>query len=219
MMYCEKCGIHLAGSISRCPLCQSSLSGEPEEGAFPVLAGEKKAHGLILRLAALTTVVVLVICAAVNLSLPESGSWFWFVAAGLVSLWLLLGVAAWKRRNPLKSIVWLLAVVSALVLLWDWRTGFAGWSVNFVLPIFISCTQFAVAAVAITLRLLPSEYLLYLILCILAGLLPLISLFCGVLQVVYPSVICGGISAIFLAVLLLFRGAPLKDEILRRLHL
>ena len=48
---------------------------------------------------------------------------------------------------------------------------------------------------------------------------PLIPLLCGALGVVYPSVICAGISLVALAALLLFKGAELKADAQRRLHL
>ena len=119
----------------------------------------------------------------------------------------------------MKAIAWLLAVVPALVLAWDWRTGFMGWSINFVLPCFIPCMQLAAAGAARILRLRPADYLLYLSICILAGFFPLIPLFCGALWMIYPSVVCAGVSAIFLSALLLFRGPALKAEIIRRGHL
>ena len=182
MLYCEKCGVYLSGSMERCPLCQGAVTGQPEEDAYPPLPETARPYGLTVRLAGLLTAAALTVCAAVNYCFPEGGWWFLFVAAGLGSAWLLTGVALWKRRNPMKAIAWLLAVVPALVLAWDWRTGFMS-------------------------------------ICILAGFFPLIPLFCGALWMIYPSVVCAGISAISLSALLLFRGPALKAEIIRRGHL
>lgn len=219
MLYCKKCGVHLSGSMRRCPLCQGEVSGTPEEDPYPVLLKMERPYWLTVRLAGWLTMVVLSVCAAVNYCFPSGGWWFLFVAAGLASAWLLLGIAFRKRRNPMKAIVWLLAAVSALVLIWDWRTGFKGWSINFVLPCLIPCMQLAVAAAAWVLRLRPSDYLLYLGLCVLAGFLPLIPLLCGALWMIYPSVVCVGFSAVLLSTLILFRGPALRAEIIRRGHL
>ena len=219
MLYCEKCGVYLSGSMERCPLCQGAVTGQPEEDAYPPLQETARPYGLTVRLAGLLTAAALTVCAAVNYCFPEGGWWFLFVAAGLGSAWLLTGVALWKRRNPMKAIAWLLAVVPALVLAWDWRTGFMGWSINFVLPCFIPCMQLAAAGAARILRLRPADYLLYLSICILAGFFPLIPLFCGALWMIYPSVVCAGVSAISLSALLLFRGPALKAEIILRGHL
>jgi len=155
----------------------------------------------------------------VNLSVPESGWWCLFVIAALATTWLLLWAALRKRGSPARVILWQMGLVSALAVLWDLCTGFYGWSVNFVLPIFIPCMQLAIVVTAWALRLRGEEYLFYLVLCAAAGLLPLVSLVCGLLQVVYPSAICGGVSVVGLAALALFKGGEIKDEIIRRIHL
>lgn len=218
MLYCEKCKVHLTGAIQRCPLCQGELSGEPEEDSYPKLSDRKTVYWLAMRLALLITVIVLVVCVAVNFSFPAGGRWSIFVAAGLASIWLLIGVAVRKGKNPMKSIVWLLGVVSVLAFVWDWRIGFTGWSIHYVLPVLIPCMQIAVLIAAWILRLRPSDYLLYLTICVIAGFLPLVLLLCGVLRVIYPSVICGSISAVLLTAMILFRGTALKDEMERRMH-
>ena len=79
--------------------------------------------------------------------------------------------------------------------------------------------QIAVAAITRALRLRASDYLLYLGICVFAGFLPLIPLLCGMLWMVYPSVICVSFSAILLSALILFRGSALKAELIRRTHI
>lgn len=217
MRRCEQCGIDLTGAPERCPLCQGPLTGEPGVSSYPEIHG--RPHRMAIRWAALVTVAAGAVCGAVNLSVPDSGWWCLFVIAGLATTWLLIWAALRKRSSPAKVMLWQLGLVSALSLLWDLCTGFYGWSVNFVLPIFIPCMQLAVVITARALRLKSSEYLFYLVLCVAAGLLPLISLAFGLLRVVYPSVICGGVSVIGLAALILFRGSELRSEIARRSHL
>jgi len=137
----------------------------------------------------------------------------------LASGWLTIGIAVKKRGRPLKSVFWQVCVLSILVLAWDYGMGWRGWSLNYVLPILYICTMFAMAVIARILRLSPADSLLYLVLNILLGLVPLVLLLCGALRVVYLAVICAAVSAIFLAVLILFEGPALKGELLRRLHL
>lgn len=217
MRYCEQCGIQLSGTPERCPLCQGPLAGEPGEPSYPRVSPAP--HRRAMRRVALAAVAAGTICGAVNLSVPESGWWSLFVIAGLATSWLLLWAAVRKQGSPAKAILWQLGIICALALLWDWCTGFHGWSVDFVVPIFIPCMQLAMAVTAWAMRLRKGEYLFFLILSLAAGLLPLISLGCGLLRVVYPSVICGGISIVGLAALVLFRGSELREEIARRIHL
>ncbi len=219
MLFCEQCRVHVRGALHRCPLCQSPLTGQPEENVYPTLLPAKKTMRLLLRLAALATIVVAVICSAVNFSLPETGWWSVIVMAALASTWLVLGVTVHKRGSPMKAIVWQLSAISVITLLWDLCTGFAGWSLDFVLPIFIPCVQLAAFIVVVALCLRPAEYLFCMTFCILAGFLPLIPLLCGMLGTLHPTVICVGVSLVALAGLLLFKGRELKDYAVRRLHL
>ena len=219
MRYCKACNIYLTGTIARCPLCQSRLSGEATEDSYPHLPVKQKPYGLLIRMIALMTIIAIVVCGVINLSLPGNRLWFLPVAAGLASAWLSVGMILRRRRNPMKAAIWQLVLVSILVLLWDWFTGGNGWSIHFVLPVFFPCMQLAVAVTARALHLRPSDYLLYLILCVLAGLIPMILLLCGALRIIYPSVICAGISIISLAAMLLFKGSALRSELIRRLHL
>lgn len=217
MLFCKQCGVRVTGSPARCPLCQGPLRGEPGQDPYPKTTGGPT--GKELRWAALATIAAGAVCGAVNLSVPETGWWCLFVIAGLATTWLLLWAVLRKRGSPARVILWQMGLVSALAVLWDLCTGFHGWSVNFVLPIFIPCMQLAIAASAWALGLRGEEYLFYLVLCLAAGLLPWVSLLCGLPQVGYPSAICGGISVVGLAALVLFKGGELKEEIARRTHL
>lgn len=219
MLFCEQCGVYVRGSLQRCPLCQSPLSGHKEENVYPVLPSVRRPLRLILRLAAFATVVIAITCSAVNLSLPQTGWWSVFVIASLASTWLVLGITVHKRGSPMKAILWQLIAISAVTFAWDLCTGLAGWSLDFVLPILIPCAQLAAFIVMWVLSMRPPDYLFSLSSCILAGLIPLVLLLCGVLRVVYPSVICAGISLVALAGILLFKGKELRDDAVRRLHL
>jgi len=174
---------------------------------------------LLFRLLALASVTVVVLCAAVLLCAPEFHVAVFSVIAGLASGWLAVGIAVKKWGRPLKAVFWQVCILSLLALAWDYGTGWRGWSLDFVLPILYICTLLAMAVIARVLRLGPSDYLLYLVMNILLGLVPLVLLLGGTLRVKYPAVICAAVSVILLAVLVLFEGPALKGELLRRLHL
>ncbi len=220
MRYCEKCGVRVMGSAPRCPLCQGLLTGgaAKEEDVYPKIPFAEKPHRL-LRLLALGSVTAAVLCAAVLFCLPRYSVAALAGMAGLISGWLAVGLAVKKRGKPLKAVFWQACVLSALALAWDYGTGWRGWSLDFVLPIMYICTMLAMAVTAGVLRLGPADYLVYLVMNILLGLIPLALLLAGALRVVYPAVACAGVSVILLAVLILFQGPALKGELLRRLHL
>lgn len=220
MLFCDKCKIYLAGDYGQCPLCQADLTGTPETVGteLPKIPPPSNRNHLLLRLIAFATVAAAAICVAVNLSV--GGDWWSaFVIAGIASLWLIFGVSVKKRGNLSKSILWQVLVVSLLALAWDLWTGFHGWSIDYVLPILCTCSLIAMSVTAKITRLRVEDYILYLVLDSLWGLLTLALVLSGALRVVYPSAVCVAASIIFLAALLLFEGRALRDELIRRLHL
>lgn len=63
------------------------------------------------------------------------------------------------------------------------------------------------------------DYIAYMLIDILFGVVSLILLLTGVVGSVIPSVICIALSAVFLSALLIFHGNSLMSEISRRMHM
>ena len=121
---------------------------------------------------------------------------------------------SFKRRNILKNEMWQLLILSVIAILWDRFTGWRGWSVEFVLPFGALAVQFSIPVIAKVNRLEREEYLFYLVQTCVAGLIPIILVWTGIVKFVYPSVICAGISFLTLAALFIF----CKKDTLREFH-
>lgn len=221
MRYCEKCNVSVTGELRQCPLCQGTLTGDAdrEGNVFPEIPLIRNPYWLIIRLLLFGTIVVCTVCIAVNFSFPERGWWSLLVAAGLCSGWITVGLAIKKRGKPLKAILWQVCVGSVIIVLWDYCTGFTGWSIDFVLPILYTCAMVAIFIIARLMHRRIQDYLVYLILNILLGMIPLILLLAGVIHTVYPSLVCVVVSVIYLSALVIFAGNALKEEWIRRMHL
>lgn len=221
MLHCNSCGVYLRGSPTQCPLCQCSLSGKPDdtEGAFPNILSRQASSRLLLAWIAFGSILAAVICFTVNLILPAGGWWSLFVVTGIGSLWIDFAIMVRKRKNLPKSILWQVAAISLIAYLWDRLTGFHGWSLDYVLPILCTCSMIAMAVVARIRWLHIQDYILYLVLDCILGIVSLVLIIMGSVRIVIPSAICFGVSVIFLAFLLLFEGKALWAEIQRRLHM
>jgi len=222
MLRCDHCGIDLPGNPGRCPLCQDKPSGTPDNtgNRFPVLSSCQEAFSrMLLTLIAFGSVCAAAVCVTVNLILPAGGWWSLFVVTGIGTLWIDLAVLIRKRENLPKNILWQVAVVSFLAYLWDRFTGFFGWSLDYVLPILCTCAMIAMTLIARIRKLHIQNYILYLVMDCLLGIISFVLILTGTVRVVAPSAICFGASVIFLAALLFFEGKALWAEIQRRLHL
>ena len=175
---------------------------------------ERKENQRIVQTFSFLCLAVAVICGMINIMAAGTLNWFWFAGAGCVCAWLVVMVAYSKRRNILKNEIWQLLLISVIAILWDRFTGWRGWSVDFILPFGVLSVQFSVPVIARVNRLKREEYLFYLVQACIAGLIPMILAWTGVVKFVYPSVICAGISILTLAALFIF----CKKDTLREFH-
>lgn len=219
MLTCQHCRIQLRGEYQRCPLCQGSLSGQADPGVFPLLHNlQHRRYTLLMHTLLFSSIVISVICLAINFLHPFRVFWSLFVVAGLACLWLCVWAAYRKHHNIPKTILWQAAICSLLSILWDYATHWHGWALNYAVPILFTMALLAIGAAAAILKLHPEDYMIYLLLAALLSVIPLLMLIFGQVRVRYPSVICVACSIISLAALAIFFGRSLLIEIKKRLH-
>jgi len=227
MKTCEKCAVSVAGDFEKCPLCQNILANNnnnhdnknDDSGIFPFIPLAIHKHSLLFRLLQLCSAVLVIVSFAVNWMLPQSGFWSIFVVAGVACVWFSLIFAIRTRRNILKNLTYQVTIVSILSVLWDVSTGWRGWSVDFVIPIAFVSAMSATAFIAQILKIQTETYMIYSLLLILYGIIPVIFVLSGLSAIIYPSLICTACSFILFAALLIFEGKNMIEELKRRLHL
>ncbi len=218
MLYCENCKVSITGNHEKCPLCQGDIIGEPSQtNTFPIIKERKYLINLILKITALVTIVASAICILINLGF--GGSWSLYVIAGSITGWIVIWIAVKMRGNITKNTIWLTLIISILSIIWDISTGYRGWSIDYVFPIICCFAMIEMFIVASIKKLKIEDYIIYLIIDILFGIVPLILLLLDVVKIVYPSLICVVGSVISLTILIIFEGKALKAEIVRRIHL
>ena len=176
-------------------------------------------HRFWLKMLVFLSAAILVLCATLNYLLPFEGLWSLFVGAGILSFWVSLSSMLRKRHNIPKTILWQVCLISLMALLWDYFTGWRGWSVSYVVPILCISAMVAMAVLGWVLGIGLSDYLVYLLIDGFFGVLPLLSLAMGWADPVLPSVVCAAGSLLFLAGLGAFRSESMARELRRRLHL
>ncbi len=218
MKYCAGCKLSVTGDSMRCPLCQGRLSGNASPAAFPPLETHH-ARKILLRIFLFVSIAVVLLCVFINLIAPTNVFWSFFVLAGVACLWLSVGVAIHKRRDPLKNICWQAFIISLLSIIWDIFTRWRGWSVNFVVPCVFLTTMLLTPLLAKILRLSHSAYMVYFCIVFGFGLIPAVFLFTGLVTTVIPSLLCLCVSALSLIGLVVFGGKEIAEELRRRFHI
>ncbi len=219
MKYCKSCNVNVSGKRKTCPLCQDRLTGsKPSEEVFPKIPFVYKEYSMFFKSILLITIIAATVSVGINILLPDTGAWSLFILGGLGSVWASLITLLNQRKNIPKNIVYQVMTISAMALIWDFLTGWRGWSINYVIP---SACVFAMISMAIISKIRKfhiEDYILYIIIDGLFGIIPIIFIFFGFLDVLYPTVICIATSIISLSTIMIFEDKKLMAEIKRRLH-
>ncbi len=221
MRYCDKCKVSIEGERKNCPLCQRETVeavGESRE-VFPTIPTVYHRYNLFFRILIFASVVAGVVSVTVNFLLPTRVWWSFFVVLGVLCMWAITSVAVKKRRNIPKNVIYQVILISLLGVLWDFITGWYGWSLDFVIPITCTAAMIAMAVIARVMKLRFEDYIIYILLDAVFGIVPTVFLVTGLLRVTLPSVICVAASLISLAAVFLFEGERIRTELKRRLHL
>ncbi len=220
MQYCEHCKVKVRGSRKYCPLCRNTLSGtgSEEEEIFPDVPVTYQ-YNVIIRVMVFISICIVVISFAVNAMFPVDVNRPMFIIAGILCIWISLAMVIRKRHNIPKTIIWQVAVISVLAVIWDWRTGWRGWSLEYVIPVVCVVAMVVMYITAKILRLGVRDFIFYIVLDSIFGIIPVLFILLNLLHVKYPSVISISVSILSLAAVILFEGENIKTELNKRMHL
>lgn len=187
---------------------------------FPVSTeAEKLAGRKAYQIFTFLCIAAAVICGMIDYMMTDGLNWFWFAAVGCACAWTIVSVAYTKRRNILKNEMWQLLLVTVLSIIWDHLTGWRGWSLDFIFPFGALAVLISMLVIAKVNRLEQEEYLFYLVQASVAGCIPALLVWLGLIHIVYPSVVCAGISILVLAALFIFQKKDTLAEFRKKLRM
>ena len=101
----------------------------------------------------------------------------------------------------------------------DYFTGRHGWSITFVIPIIFTLAMIVMYMLSKILHLQTGEYIIYLLLDALFGIIPILFLVTDSVKYTIPSFICIMVSLSSVTALIIFEGRTMFSELKRRLHI
>ncbi|NLM19476.1 MAG: hypothetical protein GX217_05570 [Clostridiaceae bacterium] len=227
MKFCNACKVNIKGSTQTCPLCKQptvdlteikSAKNDSSFDPFPIVPLRFKQYTLLTVLTVIS-VVVYGIMLFIYLKFPESGLLPRYIFFALLSLWLLVLALVRKRRNVAKSVLYQLNIISLLLLLLDKLSTWSGWSITYAIPLLACVALFAIMIAIGFIQKEFGDYVLYLGAVAIVGLIPLLFIIFGWVDVLWPSIISIVLSSIMLILLVIFRYRLIVHELKKRLHL
>lgn len=220
MKTCPNCKIQVGGDPVYCPLCQSQLLGAGEPPRYPPTQPELRRYSMAYKIVAFVLLTAAVVCVAIDLLGPETPvRWSIPVVIGVAGVLVLLRAMMKRRRNAPKLLFQTLVLVSAVLVLCDWATGWHRFSVNYAVPILCTAALVLNAVFAYVNRHFTENGLVYLLLNIVVGALPYLAFLLSPEQVPMAWTICLIVGIITFLSLVIFKGRDLWVELQKRLHL
>jgi hypothetical protein len=221
MQNCSHCKVSIKGEYPLCPLCGSILEdkGDPKEDVFPHIPTIYQEFNLFIRILILISIIGVVASFAVNMIFTKDSLWSVLVAAGVLSMWISLFFIIRNKNNIAKTILWQVGIIGILSFIWDRSMGWYGWSLDYVIPSSCVLAMIVMAVGAKILKIGVRDLIIYLLIDVVFGFVPAVFIIFGWVNVLFPSVICVGVSIISLSALILFEGDSMKAELNKRMHI
>lgn len=221
MKYCRYCKVQVREERDKCVLCENILeegSKEKSEKVFPKISPFYESH-LALKMMLFISITALVVSFAIDRIFPSNINWpilFMFV---VISIWIGLITIVQKRYHIPKKIVWQVFIISMLAIFWDYKTGWRGWSLDYVIPIACVSATIIMYVTAKIMHLSIEDYITYILLDGVFGIIPVLFIMFDFVNVVYPSIISIGFSIISLSAIFIFQGGEIRAEVTKRMHI
>ena len=221
MQNCVNCKVNIRGNHNICPLCGGLLQDNMEQtkDVYPQIPTIYQEFNLFIRIMLLVSISTIIISVAVNEIFTRTSNWSILVVAGILCMWISMFVILRKKSNIPKTILWLIVIISVLSVLWDWKMGWIGWSIDYVIPVVCVGAMIVMAISAKMLKISVRDLTIYLLVDGIFGFVPVLFIVFGWVQVKYPSILCVAASAISLTALILFEGDNMKAELDKRMHI
>ena len=221
MQYCNHCKIYIKNKRERCTLCENILPDSndyKDSKTFPIISPFYESH-LVIKILVFISIAAIVISFAINIIFPATVNWPLLVIFGLLSIWLGLIVILRRGYHMPKKIVWQVFIISLLSIFWDWKIGWKGWSLNYVIPITCVSAMIIIYITAKILRLGSRDYITYALIDGFLGIVPILFIVFNWVNVIYPSIISIATSIISIAAIFIFQGEDIKLELNKRMHI
>lgn len=155
-MYCIKCGVELADTEKKCPLCETivchpDFAQTAQRPLYPgnklpkSNSGSKALNGAVIIL----FFVPVLVCFFADLSLDGKLAWFGYVAGGLAVTYVAFALPLWFRKpNPVVFVPCDFAAAGLYLLYINWATK-GSWFLSFAFPVV--CGMCLITCAVVTL--------------------------------------------------------------------
>lgn len=196
---------------------ESKHTVKVDTSVYPEVPLRMDSHKMV-RWLTVISIVISLFAILYRAFVPDTRLSLRFVAILLVGLWAVVVSLIRKRRNPNKAVLYQVGIFAGLTILWDFLSGWTGWSINYALPLVITVSMIAGVVVATFSRLRSGDKVLYLQGTAVLGFISFVLLLLNIVTPKWPSIVVVIFSIVVLAYTMIRFYDEIKREIRKRFH-
>ena len=221
MQYCPKCKVNIRGEKVCCPLCQGKIKEVDDNinDPFPTIRKKKISNITFFKVVTFIFIASEIIFWTVNYQTKNQYPFIGITMLGILVAWITVLTTMYLRNNLIKVITWEVVVAIVVDIYIDQKTGWHGWSVEWMVPATLTGLALATFITAKIVKLRLDEYVLFLVIDFIMALLQIIFIRNGMNTFTWPAVISIMVYVIMLVGLFIFRFRDLKIASERRFNM
>ena len=217
MNRCKKCDVLIDSPGNNCPLCYSRLQGKTSS-AYPTINPKIKSN-IVKRIILLIVIVSSALVLFLNRLIVPSFNWSSFVIGALITTYIVLRSIMLTKSKIISKMFMLNFLAIALAIIWDYYTGFHGWSLNFVLPSLCIFYGLFLILLRIISHYVYNEYSTFIYLNILLEFLPILLFYFDIITFEPLASISCIFGVINIAIIFIFDFKRFKVDLEKKLHI
>ena len=231
MKHCRECNIDIDTNRVTCPFCRDILDDiDDKKTVMETYEAYKETpykNHTVRKIFLFISLVAIFVCVLVNFLTFSGSFWSLFVVGGILYLWILIRFTIMSRQNIALKLL-LQAIGIGLILFFiqiDNRS--VHWLMPYALPFMMVATTLAITLLIFIKIMRYKDYMLYLIMVALLGIIPLILCFVETTQylfmvgdklIIWPSIVCCSYAGFTILGMFVFGERATKTEFIKRFH-
>lgn len=222
MKKCKNCNLLINNDYDNCLFCDSKLVEVENRNykiqLFPKYVKEKNILKLLKRSFTFVILSLLIILSLLNLFYFKNSQLQYILISSSMYLLLMTFMVLDMSKSWLFKVSWSVILTTLLTITIGYLSNNYDWSLNYVLPFaFLGNALFSTIVLMVKNKNWHS-YVIYLLITLVLGIIPLPLVLFKVVKVTWPAIVCSLYCLLTILGLWLFAPKNMKEELFRRFH-
>lgn len=231
MKYCRECNIDIDTNRVTCPFCRDILDEKNDDKTkmekYESYKETPYKNHMVRKIFMFISLIAIFVCILVNFLTFNGSYWSLLVVGGIIYSWVLIRFTIISRQNIALKLLLQAIAIGILLFFIQVQNQSVHWLMPYALPFIIVATILSITLLIFIKIMRYKDYMLYLIMVALLGIIPLILCFVESTQflfmvggklIIWPSIVSCSYAGFTILGMFVFGERATKQEFIKRFH-